>query len=71
MIQPISQLVRGAAAVGAFISVVSSVADAQLPITRADAQRAALAAGTRVALARVDTAAAIARLLTARTLQQQ
>ena len=38
------------------------------PVTRADAHRAALAAGTRVALARADTAAAIARLLTARAL---
>jgi cobalt-zinc-cadmium efflux system outer membrane protein len=39
-----------------------------VPVTRADAERAALAAGTRVALARADTAAALARLLTARAL---
>lgn len=37
-------------------------------VTRVDAERAALSAGTRVALARADTAAALARLLTARTL---
>ena len=39
--------------------------DAQ-PVTRADAARAALAAGPRVALARADTAAARAALVTAR-----
>jgi cobalt-zinc-cadmium efflux system outer membrane protein len=39
---------------------------AQLPVTRADAHRAALAAGPRVALARADTAAARAALITAR-----
>jgi outer membrane protein, heavy metal efflux system len=38
------------------------------PVTRADAARAALAAGPRVALARADTAAARAALLTARAL---
>ncbi|MDB4891718.1 MAG: outer rane efflux protein [Gemmatimonadetes bacterium] len=48
--------------------VGSNAVHAQLPVTRAEAERAALAAGTRVALARADTAAAIARLLTARTL---
>ncbi len=41
---------------------------AQQPVTRQDAERSALSAGTRVALARADTAAALARLLTARTL---
>jgi len=41
-------------------------ASAQLPVTRADAQRAALAAGPRVALARADTAAARAAILFAR-----
>ncbi|MDB4912720.1 MAG: outer rane efflux protein [Gemmatimonadetes bacterium] len=43
-------------------------AGAQLPVTRAEAERAALSAGTRVALARADTAAALARALTARAL---
>ena len=41
---------------------------AQRPVTRAEAQTAALASGPRVALARADTAAAIARLLSARAL---
>ena len=41
---------------------------AQQPVTRAEAERAALSAGTRIALARADTAAALARLLTARAL---
>jgi outer membrane protein TolC len=40
----------------------------QQPVTRADAHRAALAAGPRVALARADTAAARAALITARAL---
>ncbi|MEO7457253.1 MAG: hypothetical protein ABIY52_13395, partial [Gemmatimonadaceae bacterium] len=48
--------------------LAGSTAHAQLPVTRADAVRAALASGTRVALARADTAAALARLLTARAL---
>jgi outer membrane protein TolC len=37
-------------------------------VTRAEAARAALAAGTRIALARADSAAALARLRTARAL---
>jgi cobalt-zinc-cadmium efflux system outer membrane protein len=37
-------------------------------VTRAEAERAALAAGTRIALARADSAAALARLRTARAL---
>lgn len=41
---------------------------AQRPVTRADAERAALASGSRVALARIDSAAAAARLLTATAL---
>ena len=49
-------------------SVVSRQAPAQQPVTRADAHRAALAAGPRVALARADTAAARASLITARAL---
>ena len=41
---------------------------AQRPVTRADAERAALTSGTRTALARIDSAAAAARLLTATAL---
>jgi cobalt-zinc-cadmium efflux system outer membrane protein len=37
-------------------------------VTRAEAERAALASGTRIALARADSAAALARVLTARAL---
>lgn len=43
-------------------------ARAQIPVTRADAERAALAAGPRVALARSDTAAARAAAITAKQL---
>jgi cobalt-zinc-cadmium efflux system outer membrane protein len=45
-----------------------SPAGAQQAVTRGEAARAALSAGSRVALARADTAAAMARLLTARAL---
>ena len=48
--------------------LVAPSVHAQLPVTRADAERAALAAGTRIAFARADTAAAMARMLTARVL---
>jgi len=41
---------------------------AQRPVTRADAERAALSAGPRVALARADSALARANLITARAL---
>ncbi|MEO8336676.1 MAG: TolC family protein [bacterium] len=68
MIQLISPLIRRAGFIVALGVVVGSSAQAQLPVTRAEAERAALSAGTRVALARADTAAAIARLLTARAL---
>ena len=68
MIQLISPLYRRAGVIAALLFLENSVALAQLPVTRADAERAALSAGTRVALARADTAAAIARLLTARAL---
>jgi cobalt-zinc-cadmium efflux system outer membrane protein len=40
----------------------------QLPVTRADAERTALAAGPRVAIARADTAAARAAIIMARAL---
>lgn len=43
-------------------------ANGQHPVTRAEAERAALGAGARIALARADTAAAMARMLTARAL---
>ena len=46
----------------------SSAAAAQLPVTRAQAEQAALSSGTRVALARSDSAAALARIATARAL---
>jgi cobalt-zinc-cadmium efflux system outer membrane protein len=68
VIQLISPLIRRAGFIVALAILSSSAVHAQLPVTRADAERAALSAGTRVALARADTAAAIARLLTARTL---
>ncbi len=48
--------------------VVATPAIAQQPVTRAEAERAALAAGTRIALARADTAAAMARMLSASVL---
>lgn len=59
---------RRAAVFAALAILVALPVEAQLSVTRADAERAALAAGTRVALARVDTAAALARLLSARAL---
>jgi cobalt-zinc-cadmium efflux system outer membrane protein len=68
VIQPISHFFRRAGIVVAFTSIAGSAVHAQLPVTRADAQRAALSAGTRVALARADTAAALARLSSARAL---
>jgi cobalt-zinc-cadmium efflux system outer membrane protein len=43
-------------------------ASAQLPVTRTEAERAALSAGARVALARADTALALAKLRTASAL---
>jgi outer membrane protein, heavy metal efflux system len=48
--------------------VAGSTAFAQRAVTRAEADREALAGGARLALARADTAAARARLLTARAL---
>jgi cobalt-zinc-cadmium efflux system outer membrane protein len=48
--------------------LAAATAWAQVRVTRSDAERAALSAGTRVALARADTAAALARVLSARTL---
>lgn len=47
---------------------LAPAAHAQLPVTRAVAERAALSSGPRVALARADSAAARAALLTARAL---
>jgi cobalt-zinc-cadmium efflux system outer membrane protein len=44
----------------------SGSAGGQLPVSRGDAMRAALTAGTRFALARADTSAARGRLITAR-----
>ncbi|MEP6619663.1 MAG: TolC family protein [bacterium] len=68
MIDINSQSIRRAGGVVALVFVSSVHLGAQQPVTRADAARAAFAAGTRVALARADTAAALARLLTARAL---
>ncbi|MEO5814354.1 MAG: TolC family protein [Gemmatimonadaceae bacterium] len=68
MIQLIPHLIQRTRSIVVLAILGSSAAHAQLPVTRADAERAALSAGTRVALARADTAAAIARLLTARAL---
>lgn len=50
------------------LAAAHTPAVAQQPVTRRDAARAALAAGSRIALARADTAAARAALLTARAL---
>jgi len=66
--QSISQPLRRAGVIVVLAFTGSSAAHAQLAVTRAEAERAALSAGTRVALARADTAAAIARLLTARAM---
>jgi outer membrane protein, heavy metal efflux system len=68
VIDAISPSLRRAGALGLLAVLTAAPLEAQLPVTRADAERAALSAGTRVALARADTAAAIARLLTARAL---
>ena len=57
-----------AAVCAAIISVVSSPAGAQLPVTRADAIASALAHGPRLPLAAADTAAARAVLIGARAL---
>lgn len=68
MSSTISIFLRRATALAACAQLVAAPVEGQVRVTRADAARAALAAGTRVALARVDTAAALARLLSARTL---
>jgi cobalt-zinc-cadmium efflux system outer membrane protein len=53
---------------GLVAAAVSRTARAQIPVTRAAAESAALAAGPRVALARADTAAARAAAIIARQL---
>ena len=68
MIHFISPFSRRAGTLAVLVVLAASPVHAQWAVTRADAERAALSAGTRVALARADTAAAIARLLTARAL---
>ena len=60
--------VRRSGTVGMLGMLAILPASAQRPVTRADVESAALAAGTRVALARADTAAALARLLSASAL---
>ncbi|MEP6992024.1 MAG: TolC family protein [bacterium] len=59
---------RRLAALVALLMAGTNPAAAQRAVTRADAERAALAGGTRIAFARADTAAALARLLSARAL---
>ena len=61
-------LLRRLTVVAVFVLPAIAPARAQRPVTRAEAEAAALASGPRVALARADTAAAIARILSARTL---
>jgi cobalt-zinc-cadmium efflux system outer membrane protein len=51
-------LARRALVIGLMLAAAPRAARAQIPVTRTDAERAALAAGPRVALARADTAAA-------------
>ena len=63
-----THLLRRIGTLGAFGLLACMPAGAQRPVTRADAESAALAAGSRVALARADTAGAMARLLSARAL---
>ncbi|MDQ2667263.1 MAG: TolC family protein [Gemmatimonadota bacterium] len=56
------------AAAALLVLLAVSPAGAQRAVTRGEAERAALSAGSRIALARADTAAAMARLLSARAL---
>lgn len=65
---PASQLSAGLLLGGLVLALHVPMLGAQRPVTRADAVRAALAAGPRVALARADSALARATLLTARAL---
>lgn len=58
-------LVMAIVLAGVFCGTAVNAVEAQLPVTRATAERAALAAGPRVALARADTAAARAAMMTA------
>lgn len=57
-----------AAAIGVLVALAPFNVGAQMPVTRATAERAALAGGARLALARADSAAARAALITARAL---
>jgi cobalt-zinc-cadmium efflux system outer membrane protein len=59
-------LARRALVIGLMLAAAPRAARAQIPVTRTDAERAALAAGPRVALARADTAAARAATRAAR-----
>ena len=68
MYHTVLRALRRAGLLVACLHFAATPAWAQLRVTRGDAERAALSAGTRVALARADTAAALARLLSARTL---
>jgi cobalt-zinc-cadmium efflux system outer membrane protein len=64
--EDLSHIARRGAALGATLVFALRPAGGQLPVTRAEAERAALAAGARVAFARADTALARAQLITAR-----
>jgi cobalt-zinc-cadmium efflux system outer membrane protein len=64
-----TNLLRPGVLLGAMTLLATATrAVAQVPVTRAEAERAALAAGTRVALARADSAVARAQLITARAI---
>lgn len=69
MIDLLTILIRRGASLRALILLAFGMpVQAQLAVTRADAERAALAAGARVALARADSAVARAQLITARAM---
>jgi outer membrane protein, heavy metal efflux system len=68
VIQQLPRLIRHVLIIGLVVGAAPRGARAQIPVSRADADSAALAAGPRVALARADTAAARAAAITARQL---
>jgi cobalt-zinc-cadmium efflux system outer membrane protein len=64
-----TNLLRPGVLLGAMTLLATATrAVAQVPVTRAEAERAALAAGARIALARADSAVARAQLITARAI---
>ncbi|MFL5605992.1 MAG: TolC family protein [Gemmatimonadaceae bacterium] len=66
--QSLPRLIRRALIIGLVAGATPRDARTQIPVTRAAAESAALAAGPRVALARADTAAARAAAIVARQL---